>query len=183
MKKILTYAITLFLVAVFTIAGTYAYFSGYVTSKKAVETGTHQIQVIYSGAEPIDGEIELTVEKTEDFRRELTIALDESSLAAAANFYIHATKIDPGIARPGFKWEFYEVKGEDEEFISSGTFDGLQSNERIYMKNGLVLSTEVRTFAVYLWANGHEVGNEAIEQELRGYIGAETEPITGDMAQ
>lgn len=181
MKKVIIYAITLFLVATFTIASTYAYLSGVVTSKKAVETGTHQIQVIYSGAEPIDGEIELTTEKTEDFRRELTIALDTGSLPAAANFYIHADKIDSGIARPGFKWEFYEVKNGIEEFISSGTFDGLQSNERIYMKKGLTLSAEVRTFAVYLWANGHEVGNEAIEQELKGYIGAETEPVTGNI--
>ena len=183
MKKILIYLTTLFLIAVFTIAGTYAYFSGFVTRQKAVESGTHQIQVIYSGAEPIEGEIELTVEKTEDMRRELTIALDENSLAAAANFYIHADKIDPGISRPGFKWEFYEVKGEEEEFISSGTFENLKSNERIYMKNGLVLSTEVRKFAVYFWANGHEVGNEAVDQVFMGYVGAETEPVTGDIDQ
>ncbi len=114
-------------------------------------------------------------------RRELTISLAETSLLAQANFYIHASRIDSGLAIPGLKWEFYEVKNSGEEFISSGTFDGLQSNGRIYMKKQLVLSTDVRTFAVYIWANGHEVGNEAKEAVLQGYIGAETEPVTADL--
>lgn len=183
MKKILTYGITLFLVAIFTMGGTYAYFSSMVEKTNSIELGTLQMQVIYSGAEAIEGELELVTKKEDGVRRELSIALAETSLQTKANFYIHAETISEGFATPAFKWEFYEIKDGVEEYINSGTLEGLVANEKKYLTEDLVLTTEVRRFAVYLWVNGHEAGNEVLGAELKGYIGAETTPIIGNTSQ
>ena len=47
MKKILMYGLTLFLVAVLTISGTYAYFTGEITRRNAVEAKTTTIQATF----------------------------------------------------------------------------------------------------------------------------------------
>lgn len=182
MKKIIMYAITLFLVAIFTIAGTYAYLRGEVTSRQAVDYGTMQLQVIYKGAEPIEGELELVKSKEEGVKRELSIALADNLFQASANFYIHAEVIDAGFASPAFKWEFYEVIDGKEVYLNSGTLEGLTSNQKKYLKEDLILTTTQRNFVVYLWVNGHEAGNEVIDAKLIGYIGAETTPITGELS-
>ena len=160
--------------------GTYAYFSSIVEKTNSVETGALQMQVIYSGAEAIEGELELTTSKEGGVRREMSIALAETSLQTQANFYIHAENISEGFATPAFKWEFYEVKDGKEKYINSGTLEGLTSNNKKYLSEGIVLSTELRKFAVYLWVNGHEAGNEVLGAELKGYIGAETTPVVGN---
>ena len=41
------------------------------------------------------------------------------------------------------------------------------------------ITTEQEEYAVYLWLNGNEAGNEVIGASLMGYIGAESEPISG----
>lgn len=183
MKKVIIYSLTLFLVAILTISGTYAYFFGFNTSENGVSSGTHEIQVIYSGAEPIDGEIELSLDKDMGMRRELSISLAEGSPPAQANFFIYLEKIDPGLARPGIRWEFYEIQDEEEIHIRSGDFNEAQANDQIYLGNNLELDVETRKFAVYVWAYGPDVGMEAIDQELKGYIAAESEPITGNLEQ
>lgn len=183
MKKAIIYIVVLFSVAIVTISGTYAFFWSYTESSDKINADTHELKVLYSGDTEIDGYIPLV--KTRDdgnFRREVNIALVEGSIDAEANIYIYLDEITSGFSSiHGLKWEIYELNGEEEKYINDGTFYGYSSGEKVYMAQGLKLSTTTREFAVYLWLNGYEAGNETVGAILRGYIGAETKPITGIM--
>lgn len=41
---------------------------------------------------------------------------------------------------------------------------------------------KVQKFAIYIWLNGYESGNEVVGASFTGYIGAETQNITGDLS-
>ena len=41
---------------------------------------------------------------------------------------------------------------------------------------------KVQKFAIYIWLNGYEAGNEVLGTSFTGYIGAETQNITGDLS-
>lgn len=41
---------------------------------------------------------------------------------------------------------------------------------------------KVQKFAIYIWLNGYEAGNEVVGASFTGYIGAETQNITGDLS-
>lgn len=180
MKKVITYVIVLSLVAIVTMSGTYAFFHTSALASNAIDNlTTHEIKVIYSGDTEIDGFIELVKSKEEGFRRVVSISLDTGSIDAAGNLYVYLDEITSGFSSTRcFKWELYEIKGNEEEYISDGSFYGYNSGEKAYMVQNLKLSTTTREFAVYLWLNGYEAGNETVGAILRGYIGAETQPIT-----
>ena len=105
MKKVSIYVISLLLIAVVSISGTYAFFTAVIQRDNAVDTGSHQLQVQYSGDVAISGEIELVRKKEEGFRRELDIALGPKSVNAAANFFIQVDTITEGFQNKALKWE------------------------------------------------------------------------------
>ena len=184
MKKKTIYVISLFLVAILAIGGTYAFFTTVIQRNNAINLVSHQLKVTYSGNVQISGEIELVKTKEEGFRRELIIGLEENSVPAAANFFINVDTITEGFQNKALKWEIYELLNGEEKHINDGNFEHVTSNSVQYIAEGLTLSsTTTRTFVVYLWLYGEEAGNEVIGAKLTGYIGAETETISGDLSK
>lgn len=178
MKKILTYAIILTLVALITIAGTYAAFTA-STSSQQIDIGAHQIQVIYDGDEKIDGYIELVKTKEEGFRRIISIGLGEDSVDTDGNIYFYLDEISEGLASKALKWEIYKLNNETETLVQKGTFEGCESGDKVYVLQNLNLTEDIQQFAVYLWLNGYEAGNEVHGASLRGFIGAESGIVSG----
>ena len=182
MKKIITYVIILTMIALITITGTYAAFTAAVTSSENIDIGTHQIKVIYDGAEEIDGYIELVENKQEGFRRVISIALAEDSVETTGNIYVYLEDISEGLATNALKWELYKLENETETYIDDGTFQGYKSGEKVYMLNDLELNQNLQQFVVYLWLNGHEAGNEVRGATLRGFVGAESGIVSGNIS-
>lgn len=182
MKKIGIYVITLLLVSVITISGTYAFFTVVTERNNALDSGTHQLLVKYTGDAAISGTVDLVKNKEEGFRRVLTIGLDENSLDAVANIFIKVDEITEGFQNDAFKWEIYELINNEEKYMKSGTFLNITSNSTNYIAENLALDTNVRTFVVYIWLNGDEAGNEVLGAVLQGYIGAETATISGELS-
>lgn len=183
MKKIIIYATVLLLVTVITVSGTYAFFAATTTTGNMNNMGTHQVQVRYSGDVKIDGFIDLARNKEEGFRRTVKIGKADDSVPVTASIYIYLANISEGFANKALKWEIYEVNGEEEVPIENGTgtFEGYQSGDKIYMIKNFELSEDLKEYAIYLWLNGHEAGNEVIGASLTGYIGAESSIVTGDL--
>ena len=44
------------------------------------------------------------------------------------------------------------------------------------------MPTTTTQFAIYLWLNGYEIGNDAMNSRFTGYIGAETENVTATIS-
>lgn len=190
MKKIISYAILLLIVTIVTVSGTYAIFTAVNYSDDLTDIGSHQIQVKYSGDTEIAGYIELVRSKEGGFRRTVSIALGEDSVPVAANLYIHLEQIDAGFSSKGLKWELYELTDNEDEpenpretKVDSGTFEGYQSGQRIYMLKDLELTKETKKYAVYIWLNGYEASNEVVGAVLRGYIGAESNQVSATITE
>jgi len=183
MKKRSVYVILLLLVSVLAISGTYAFLTALAESNNAINTGSHQLQVEYSGDVQISGNIELVKAKEEGFRRELSIGLKTNSVPAAANFFIRVDNISQGFQIDALKWEIYEIINNNESYINSGTFKNITSNTTNYIAENISLSTATRKFAVYLWLDGKDATNDVIGAQLSGYIGADTEKISGDLTK
>ena len=180
MKKVLIYIIILTFIALITIGGTYAIFTAAVATTDPIDTGTHQIKVIYDGDEAISGTIDLVRNKDEGFRRVISIAIDkENSVDTVGNLYIHIDEISEGFGCVALKWELYKIENGSESFVRNGTFDGYNSGEKIYMLQNLALTEDLQEFAVYIWLNGYEAGNEVRQAYLRGFIGAESGIVSG----
>ena len=191
MKKIVVYIIALSLVMFITIGVTYAYFSTSVNSGDKQVGGSHRLEVIYTGDTEISGNLKLVNSKEEGFIRKVYIKLSDRSVGAASNLYINVEKITADLAVLALHWEVYGFKEGNEVYHDDGTFmdcGGINetkskctNGKRIYIVTDYVLSTTDTEFVVYLWLDGNEVGNEVLGDTLKGYIGAETNNITGDL--
>lgn len=188
MKKIIAYIFVLLIVAIITIGSTYAFFTASIT-EDPFTSQTHQLEVIYTGDTAISGGLDLVRDKTGGHHREVSIGLSENSVGAAANLYIHVESITSTLATEALTWEIYKKVNNQEELVKTGTFvdcgaiDATKSKctagKRIYMITGLELTTTPQSFVVYIWLNGEKAGNEVIGATFKGYIGAETENISG----
>lgn len=189
MKKTLTYGLILLIVTIITVSGTYAFFTATTTAEEPIAVESHQLEVIYMGDTEINGGLDLVRDKSGGHRRQVSIALSENSVGAAANIYININQITSTLATDALTWEVYKLENEEEIEYSNGTFlDCGQPGEtkitcsagkRIYLVNDLELSTTPQIFVIYIWLNGYKAGNEVLGATLKGYIGAETENITG----
>lgn len=188
MKKVIKYATILIVVAIITISGTYALFTSSI-ERELPESKTHQIQVRYSGAAPIDNVIELVEKKEDGFRRTIKIGKGEDSVPVKSSIYFYISNITEGFATTALKWEIYRVEGEEETYINSGTFENTITGDKIYLYKDFELSDEKNEdstykqteYVIYLWLNGHEAGNEVVGATFMGYIGAESSIVTGDI--
>lgn len=180
MKKILTYALILTVVALVTISGTYALFTA-STSTELNNAGAHQVQVRYTGDTQIEGFIELVKTKEEGFRRVIRIGKGEDSVPVTASIYMYLTEITEGFTSKALKWEIYKISDGEEIYINDGTFENAESGNKIYLNQDFELSNELTEYVIYIWLNGYEAGNEVIGASLLGYIGAESSVVTGDI--
>lgn len=188
MKKILKVLLLLLVVAVVTIGITYAFFTATIELPEFT-VDAHQLEVIYIGDEEINGVLNLVKDKNGGYRREVSIGLSENSVGAAANIYISIGQITDTLATEALNWEIYRLENGVETLYDQGTFIDCgnigeskrkcTAGNRIYMIDGLELSTTQQQFAIYIWLNGYKAGNEVIGATLKGYIGAETENISG----
>lgn len=188
MKKTPKMLIILLVVAILTIGGTYAFFSATINTQQFTMK-SHQLEVIYTGDEEINGGLDLVKDKSGGYRREVSIGLSENSVGAAANIYISIAQITSTLATEALTWEIYRLENGVETLYDEGTFidcgnigeskTQCAAGKRIYMVENLVLSTTQQQFAIYVWLNGYKAGNEVLGATLKGYIGAETENITG----
>lgn len=189
MKKTLTYAAILLIVTIITVSGTYAFFTATITTDDPLSVKAHQLEVIYTGDTEINGGLDLVKDKSGGHRRQVSIALSENSVGASANIYINIDQITSTLATEALNWEIYKLENDEEVEYDSGTFvdcgqpgetkSTCTAGQRIYMVSDLELSTTPQTFVIYIWLNGYKAGNEVIGATLKGYIGAETENITG----
>lgn len=189
MKKILSYTILLTIVAIITISGTYAVFTATAESGNDIDLNAHQIHVIYDGDEEIDGKIQLVEKKEDGFRRVVSIGLANDSVVTYGNIYIYLDQISEGLSTDALKWELYQINTEtddetgteieNETLIDKGTFLGTQSETKVYLLQELEITEEIQQFAIYIWLNGHEAGNEVRGASLRGFIGAESGIVSG----
>ena len=188
MKKSLTYATIFLMIAIITIGGTYAFFTA-ITTNNQLLTGTHQLEVIYTGDTEINGNLDLVKDKSGGHRRQVSIRLSTNSVGASANIYINVDQITSALATDALIGEIYKIENNQEIKIDDGTFldcgqpdqtkTKCTNGNRIYMINNLELTTTPQTFAIYIWLNGYKAGNEVLGSTFKGYIGAETENITG----
>lgn len=183
MKKILAYSLVLTIIAVITISGTYAMFTASVTSDEQIDFDAHNLKVIYGGDIEITGYLELVRTKEEGFRRVVYIGLGEDSVDAQGKIYIYLEEISEGLASQALKWEIYEIGDEGENYLNSGTFLNTTSGEKVYLSDNIELTTTEKQYAIYLWLNGYEAGNEVRGASFRGFIGAESEIVTGDITE
>lgn len=188
MKKAMTYALVLLLVTILTVGGTYAFFTATTTSN-SLAGETHQLEVIYTGDTEINGNLNLVKTKEEGWKRTISIGLSETSVGASANLYISISQITATLANDALNWELYQLIDNTETYVNSGTFldcgaigaskSKCSSGDRIYMLTGYELSTTPTQYVIYLWLDGYKVGNEVLGATLKGYIGAESNQITG----
>ena len=179
MKKILTYVIVLTLIALLTIGATYAAFTATVESRTNIDVGTHQIKIIYNGGGEFDGFIDLVESKEDGFRKVVSIAIARDSVDTTGSIYFYLEDISEGLATSALKWEVYKYENETETYIDSGTFEGTSAGDKVYMLKDIERTENLQQFAVYLWLNGHEAGNETRQATFSGFIGAESGIVSG----
>lgn len=178
MKKIIIYIITVFLIVIITVAGTYAYFVSTINSGNSLIGSSSKLDVIYSGDVDITGVLNLVSSKEEGKQATVKIKLSNESVDAKANIYIQVNQIGQDIASDALNWELYRTYQGEKNFVSRGTFDGVSSGDKIYIDRDYRLSTEETSYTVYIWLDGNKIGNAALGESLKGYIGAEAEHIT-----
>lgn len=179
MKKTFIYIIAMLLIVVITVSGTYAYFVSTTSSNnKAVTTDSSKLDVIYTGDNAITGDLNLVNSKEEGHKATVKIALSDNSIDGKADMYIKVDSIGQDLASSAFIWETYRMYNGTEIFVSSGTFEGATSGDKIYIDTNYILSTEETTYIVYIWLNGNQIGNEVLGENFEGYIGAEVKHIT-----
>lgn len=182
--------VTLFAITIIAVSVgvTYAYFTS-VVSDNTLSTEIHELNVIYTGDTEINGNLNLATDKSGGHRRVVSIGLGENSVGASANIYIYINQITETLATEALNWEVYKIVNNQEVKYSSGNFLGCgelnetkyqcTAGKRMYIVDNFELSTTSQEFAIYLWLDGTKAGNEVIAAVLKGYIGAETEKVTG----
>lgn len=179
MKKTFIYIIAILLLVVITVSGTYAYYVSITSSNNnAVTTDSSELKIIYTGDNAITGDLNLVNSKEEGHKATVKIALSNDSVDGKADMYIKVDSIGQDLASNAFIWETYRTYNGTEIFVSSGTFEGASSGDKIYIDTNYILSTQETSYTVYIWLNGNRIGNEVLGESFEGYIGAEVKHIT-----
>lgn len=190
MKKTILYTAIILLLTIITISGTYAYLTASVNSGNNIVTEGHNFEVIYTGGTNIEGSLNLVSRKEDGLNTTVNIRVSEDSVLGKANIYIQVEEISEKIATEALKWEVYKTFDGVQSLVDTGTFldcEGetatkkCESGDRLYIVKDYKLSATNTAFTVYIWLDGNLIGNEAIGASFNGYIGAESENITGDL--
>jgi hypothetical protein len=178
MKKLILYIIATILIVIITVAGTYAYFVTTTNSGNALKGSSSKLDVIYSGDADITGVLNLVSSKEEGIKSTVKIELSNDSVDAKANIYIQVNQIGQDIASDALNWELYRTYQGTESFVAKGTFAGVTAGDKIYIDRDYRLSTNETSYTVYIWLDGNKIGNAALGEIIKGYVGAEAEHIT-----
>lgn len=178
MKKTILYTVIIMLLVVVTAGGTYAYIFATISSNNVVATNSSKLEVIYTGGTEISGVLNLVATKEEGKKTTVMIKISEDSVDAKADLYIQVNKIGEDISSEALNWECYRTYNDVETHVASGTFDGIENGDKIYIDTNYRLTTTETYYTVYIWLDGNKIGNEALGESIEGYIGAEAEHIT-----
>lgn len=187
MKKIILYTSIILLLTIAIVGGTYAFFAAGAGSKSPIDTTGHKFEVIYTGGTHIDGPLTLVSNKDNGMNTTVNIKVAEDSVLGKANIYLQIEEITENIATDALRWEVY--KNGETTAHSQGTFTqcGTTANQicanddKLYLVKDYNLSKNNTSFTVYIWLDGNKAGNEVIGASFKGYIGAESENITGNL--
>lgn len=181
MKNKVTISIIIVLLMIIVVVGsTYAFFSSVASSNNSnVSASAEKYEIVYTGGTEIDGDIKMLSSHVGADNTTVQIGLASGvNVTVNATLYIKVTTISPALAVAGFKWEVYEVNGGTETLKNSGTFQGASANSEINILT-MPLSTTIKSYKVYFWADGNSVSNEISGTNFNGYIGAKSDVITG----
>ena len=189
MKKITIYITIILLITVITAGSTFAYLISTTNSGiNTVTTEGAEIKVLYTGGKKLEGLISLSEDKTGGINTTVNISLEEDSAPVKTNLFINVDQITSTLATSGFKWEVY--KNNETTPFSTGDFLGCKNGnttkkcakgDKLYIVNDYKTLTTNTSFTVYVWLDGHIVGNEVIGATFSGTIAAESEKFTGDL--
>ena len=187
MKKTILYTTTILLLTIITVGGTYAFFTANANSEDALVTDAHKFEVIYTGDTAFDGPLDLSSNKEGGINKTVNIKVSEDSVLGKADIYFQIEEITENIANDILVWEVY--KNNETTAYKKGYFNqcGENKNEvcingsRLYLLEGYKLSKDNTSFTIYLWLDGSKATNNVIGATFKGYIGAQSENITGDL--
>ena len=196
-KKGLYISLGIFLLIILVSGGTYAYFIATVSSNtNAVNLNSKNYNVVYSGGRSLEGNLDMSTDKSGGLSTTVTIKMSEDSVLPNASIYMDINNISNNLLGNGnpwqgaLKWEIYAYDSSS-HLISSNTGDFLKcsstgnqkcsSGSKLYMlKNQKLAYTDI-TYYVYVWLDASLADNGANMASLRGYIGAETDQYTGKL--
>ena len=182
MKKDFSHSIiVVLLLLVITIAGsTYAYFSAVATSNNSiVNANSEKYEIVYHGGTEINGHIRVLGSHENADNTTVEIGLAQGVTASInATLFITVENISPALSTESFKWEVYQVNGQEEVLKNSGNFLNAEADDEISILT-IPLSTTLTSYKVYFWVDGSSTGNEINGSTFNGYIGAKTNILTG----
>ena len=186
MKKQVIYMIsTILLLTVAVIGSTYAFFlSTTGNNNNSVTTGASNFEVIYRGDTEISGVMPVTYEKTDDFKRTVSIKVAEDSVEAYANIYINIEHMTNNLSIDGFIWEVYGYQNGNLVYSDSESFKNYNdtTNNKVDIVSNYKVTKTNTTFDIYLWIDGEQVNNDVLGASFSGHIGANTEYFTGQLS-
>lgn len=206
MKKLTLYIISILLLAIAVIGGTYAFYqSSSTTGNSAVSEDSSNFAVIYNPGDPISGHINIINDTDDDLKLKTTarIKMAPDSIDANAQLFINLEEITTNlINEEGLKWEIkgyingslkYSNKGNFAQINPSTSNNCTVSNDKITCPEGykipiigidtlipLIVTQEEITFDIYFWLDGNLVDNDVIGGQFKGHIGAMTEKHTAN---
>ena len=190
MRKQYIYAIiAVVLIAVLTVAGTYAYFSFRFTGNNTLNTSSKNFEIDYvGGGSTFDGPLQLVSNKEAGYSKTLKIKVVNGSVNTKINLYLEIEQISAALAVDGFIWEVYGYNSSNQQvFSNQGTFAGYNSttNKTVNLVNynDYTITTDETTFVVYIWLNGALVDNNVLGSTFKGHIAARSEQFTGIVKQ
>ena len=182
MKKEYRYSIiVVLLLLVITIIGTtFAYFSAIATSNNSIVGASSQkYEIIYRGGTEINGNIKMLSNHENADNTTVEIGLAQGvTTSINATLFITVENISEALATNAFKWEVYQIDGQNEILKNSGNFLNAKVGDEISILT-IPLSTTITSYKVYFWADGSSSGNEINGSTFKGYIGAKTDVLTG----
>lgn len=191
MKKILIYATIIVLTIVITVGATYAYFSA-STNSNNMNSGSSQIEIIYTNGNKIEGDMNLSTDKEGGRNTTVNVRQTTNSVPTELNLFLNVDQITSALAVEGLVWEVYKTYDGITTFVDSGTFldcgdkgetkSKCTNGDRLYLVTDYALSTTNTAFTVYVWLDGNKVGNEVIGATFSGTIAAESNEITGNLS-
>jgi len=149
MKKLMLYIISILLLAIAVIGGTYAFYqSSSTTGNSAVSEDSSNFAVIYNPGDPISGHINIINDTDDDLKLKTTarIKMAPDSIDANAQLFINLEEITTNlINEEGLKWEIkgyingslkYSNKGNFAQINPSTSNNCTVSNDKITCPEG-----------------------------------------------
>jgi len=186
MKNKNTYIIiSVLLLAIAIVGSTYAFFFATTSQTNQVATGATKLKVIYTGQTRIDGSGTMNIGLTKDdgINRTVNIAVSEDSVEANATIYINIEEITSNLRIKGLIWEVYGLQNGKEVYSDVGDFYGYDdtTNNIVEIVKDYRITKDNTEFTVYLWIDGNLTNNNVIGGSFKGFIGARTENVSGQI--